>query len=349
MGNEPCRYAIVLAGAAALSLCVAAGVRAEAPMAPVHAIPVPAQPPGPAASQTGAAAASAAKPDTGPANGAGNKASAAPASGPAEPQPAAASAPAEPREASREPAGRGGVKPGLWQFTAHLLAASAAALPQEIQPKAAATSDAAGGISAHYTSCLSPDNAIPAEFGRQCTLDRRDRNGQVITWTMSCAATHVHIDGTARYHGDTMEATVLSHLAATAGKATTLTQHIAGRYLGACPPQAALQPPGNTTAETAKPAPAPSKADAATAKPPPAAASEAKVPAAANADSAGAAEKKAEAEPPPAEHNRRAAHRHEARHVERHYYAHGGRGWSYGGADRGASFGGPAPYSNSGL
>ncbi len=44
----------------------------------------------------------------------------------------------------------------------------------------------------------------------------------------------VRSDGVAQYSADTMEATMVSHLPGGDGKVTDMTQHITGRYHGAC-------------------------------------------------------------------------------------------------------------------
>ena len=56
------------------------------------------------------------------------------------------------------------------------------------------------------------DNAVPADLGPQCSLERQDRRGSQISWSMSCANTGVRSEGLAQYRGDTMQAAVVSHI-----------------------------------------------------------------------------------------------------------------------------------------
>ena len=131
---------------------------------------------------------------------------------------------------------QGAVKPGRWEFIAELQppagpqSSALTASPQTETPQSG------GGIKTSYFGCITSDRAVPAEFGPQCRLDSTERNGPAITWSMTCTNGQgaVRSDGVAQYSGDTMEATMISHLPGGDGKVTDLTQHISGRYVGRC-------------------------------------------------------------------------------------------------------------------
>lgn len=217
----------------------------------------------------------------------------------------------------------GDVKPGLWQFTTHLLGTAAATAP--------ALRKDAGGITATYTNCIGGENAVPVAFGGQCKLDRNERNGAAISWAMTCAGTHAHAEGVARYHGDTMDATVHSQLPGADGKIMNVTQQVTGRYLGSCLATAALAAPPGMAGAAAK-----------------GAAAEAAVkPEAAPGAPAQQSETASLPQKPEVKPDDRRRVRHAFRRTYRHY-AYRGYWGGAGGYDRGAGFGGPAPYSNSG-
>jgi hypothetical protein len=236
---EPRYRAILLAGGLLISfLPLAAPVRAENPMTPLRATEPATGAPRP--DQPTAAAKFAAPSAAAASNPAASPAIAADPAGTADDATAAGPG----RRASRHSrkAAAAPVKPGRWEFTAQLRTpapASAAAT----QPPAVAAPPGGGGMATSYTSCLESDNAVPADVGPQCRLDRHDRRGSRIAWSMTCADTGVRADGVAQYRGDTMAATVVSHIPGTAGRVTDMTQHLTGRYLGPCPATAAAPPP----------------------------------------------------------------------------------------------------------
>lgn len=134
-----------------------------------------------------------------------------------------------------EQATDGAVKPGRWQFTAQLQT-PAPQSPTGLQPAQGVLPQSGGGIKTSYYGCLSSERAVPAEFGPQCKLDSTERNGPAITWAMTCTNPQgaVRSDGVAQYAGDTMQATMISHLPGADGKVTDMTQLITGRYVGPC-------------------------------------------------------------------------------------------------------------------
>jgi hypothetical protein len=238
------------------------------------------------------------------------------------------------RHAGRDRAA--GIRPGRWEFTARLRMPASMSSPSS----AAAVADTAGSMQTSYTTCIERDNAVPADLGPQCRLERQDRRGPKVSWSISCANTGVRADGRAKYRGDTMQASVVSHIPAAGGRTVDLTQHLTGRYLGAClPPTAALPSggpalpaAGNSRPPAVMPAAAPDQTGRA-----PAAGSTA--PAASSADTA--------VEAAPAGVHGRHRHLRHARHAHRAHGRHRGRSVyrvGYGGA----SFLGPRPSSGAG-
>jgi len=253
--------------------------------------------------------------------------------------------------------GRGGIRTGRWEFSARLQTPASASSPAS----ADAVPAPPGGMQTTYTTCIERDNAVPADLGPQCSLERQDRRGSQISWSMSCANTGVRSEGLAQYRGDTMQATVVSHIPGAAGRVTDMTQHLTGRYLGSClpataalPPAAASapsnaagssQPPAVMPATSPEPATPPATPSAvsrvpATVEPAPA------VRAPAAAPPSAAASETASAEDPPGPETRRRHGRH-GRYAHRGYRHHHGRS-AYGGWYGGGSSFGPRPSSSAG-
>ncbi len=136
------------------------------------------------------------------------------------------------------------VKPGRWEFTARLQ-------PPAARPSASGQSaggqqeQSANGLAATYAMCVDARQAIPSELGPNCKVERLERSGGQISWSMVCAnqESTVHSEGRAQYRGDVMAATLVNHLPGTDGRVTDITQHIAGRYVGPCPQSAHLPMP----------------------------------------------------------------------------------------------------------
>jgi hypothetical protein len=124
-----------------------------------------------------------------------------------------------------EAGGAEAFRPGRWELSAELAASS---------PGTASAGK--GGLTTTRTLCINATNVVPVELGPQCRLDNTRRDGPSITWSMSCsnARDTVRSDGTAQYHGETMEATVVSHLPGANGTVREIPQRITGRYLGPC-------------------------------------------------------------------------------------------------------------------
>jgi hypothetical protein len=117
------------------------------------------------------------------------------------------------------------IRSGLWEFRDRLAAGpSGAASPNK------------GGLSTTLFGCIDPPKVVPIELGPQCRVDNSRRDGPSITWSMSCsnALDTVRSDGTGRYYGETMAATMISHLPIGNGAVSNVPQRITGRYLGPC-------------------------------------------------------------------------------------------------------------------
>jgi len=273
------------------------------------------------------------------------------------------------RRPSRRDRTAAGVKPGRWEFTARLETPPSGAAP--IAASATPGQPVPGGLQTTYTTCVESDNAVPADLGPQCRLERHARRGSQISWSMSCTNTGVRGEGRAQYRGDTMTATVVSHLPGHNGATTDLTQHITGRYLGPCRdlvrtppagvalPSGSFMPPAGLAAAASTPgraANAPSATEAASpaataSVPPPPVPSAAPRSTVARAEDARPAQAEAAPAAAPAEHDeaRQTRRSRSGRHAHLHHHGHHQARRSYRSWSSGASTGfGPNPYSGSG-
>ncbi|MBV8936965.1 MAG: DUF3617 family protein [Alphaproteobacteria bacterium] len=114
------------------------------------------------------------------------------------------------------------IKSGIWQFTTRMQ------LPGGAQPPAG------GSPPMTLTACIDSANPIPAES--QCKLEQMDRRGSVVTWTMTCNSPRgaIRSAGSARYAGDTMEATLTARVPGPNGQPVDSPGSITGRYLAPC-------------------------------------------------------------------------------------------------------------------
>ena len=259
------------------------------------------------------------------------------------------------------------IKAGRWQFTSQLQAAG----PPAGKPSPRGAAATAGGAKTTYTSCIAADSPVPAELGPQCRLDYRERHGEWFTWSMVCtnSQSSVHSDGEAQYRGESMEATMTSHLPAADGKTNDMTQYITGRYLGPCvqatampmtpshptaPPPAAARPsePQAKPADGAPAAARPSEPQAKPADGAPAAANpkpehSAKTEANAKPAPDTETERDAKAAPQQPAADRRRAARHPHHYARRGYASPRYGAWTAGSVPYAVGFG-PAPYSAGG-
>jgi hypothetical protein len=120
------------------------------------------------------------------------------------------------------------IKAGKWQFTTQMQLPGAAQSPPGVQ------ASAGGNAPMTRTACIDAANPIPAEA--QCTLDRVDRQGSLVTWAMTCNTPRGPIlsAGSGRYAGDTMEATLTARVPGPNGQPVDSPGRITGRYLAPC-------------------------------------------------------------------------------------------------------------------
>jgi Protein of unknown function (DUF3617) len=125
------------------------------------------------------------------------------------------------------------IKGGKWQFTTQMqLPASAAA-----RPGAPAGSGSGQGMT--RTACVDAANPVPPETQQgnvQCKIDKVERKGGLVTWSMTCSSPQgpIQSSGAARYSGDTMEATLTARLPGPNGQPVDAPGRITGRYVGPC-------------------------------------------------------------------------------------------------------------------
>lgn len=248
------------------------------------------------------------------------------------------------RQGRAEAADPGAVKPGQWEFAVQLQNSAPPQLPAGPQSPLAAPIRAGGASKTTYRSCIVSERAVPTAFASECALNTVQRDGPQISWSMTCTnpRNSVRSDGVAHYRGETMEATVISHLPGADGTASDVTQHITGRYLGPCTQVAegSTLPAAANTSRPDAPRSDARRADASRADAPPgqtaqwleppAAAGSAKPPAAAAERSAAAGDSTAAAAPERTgtrTHLRRSVGY--RRHVYHRYYSRGG--WPWGG------------------
>ena len=114
------------------------------------------------------------------------------------------------------------IKSGRWQFTTRMQ------LPGGGQPADG------GNAPMTFTACIDPANPIPVES--QCKIEQMDRRGSVVTWTMTCNSPRgaIRSAGSARYAGDTMEATLTARVPGPNGQPIDSPGGITGRYLAPC-------------------------------------------------------------------------------------------------------------------
>ena len=120
------------------------------------------------------------------------------------------------------------IKGGKWQFTTQMQS------PGGSRPSPGVQAPAGGSAPMTLTACIDSANPIPAEG--QCKLDQTDRRGSVVTWAMTCNSPRgaIHSAGSARYAGDTMEATLTARVPGSDGQPADTPGRITGRYLGPC-------------------------------------------------------------------------------------------------------------------
>ena len=112
-------------------------------------------------------------------------------------------------------------------------------MPAVASPSPAAPASQSGGREMTHSACIDANNPVPAA-PRQgdvvCNVDKVQRNGGVVTWSMTCSSPQgpIHSAGTARYSGDTMEATLTARIPGPNGQPIDAPGRTTGRYLGPC-------------------------------------------------------------------------------------------------------------------
>lgn len=114
------------------------------------------------------------------------------------------------------------IKSGKWQFTTRMQLPGAAQPPDGGNPPMT------------ITACIDSANPIPAE--PQCNVEQMDRRGSVVSWTMTCNSPRgaIRSAGSARYAGDTMEATLTARVPGPNGQPVDSPGSITGKYLAPC-------------------------------------------------------------------------------------------------------------------
>jgi hypothetical protein len=134
------------------------------------------------------------------------------------------------------------IKAGKWEFSAQVQVPNMPKLPPGVQLPPG-VNIGAGGINTTRTACLDSARPVPADMHPptqqhgKCNVGAVNKNGNTVTWETSCTQSDgsvVHSDGTARYTGDTMEAMIKTRVTGGTGGISETSQHITGRYLGAC-------------------------------------------------------------------------------------------------------------------
>ena len=127
------------------------------------------------------------------------------------------------------------VRPGQWEFTSQMQMPGMPQMPpgSSLPPNVQAQ---AGGMKSTYRACIDSEKAVPSDPRGQCTIENVRRDGATVTWTGACATGQgtVRSEGVARYSGNTMEATLTTHVPGQGGQSMKTTQHITGHYLGPC-------------------------------------------------------------------------------------------------------------------
>ena len=134
------------------------------------------------------------------------------------------------------------VKAGKWEFSAQVRLPSAPKLPPSVQLPPG-VNIGPNGIDVTRIACIDSAKPVPADMHPpnqqhgQCKVGAVNSKDGTVTWETSCAQSDgsvVHADGVAHYTGDTMEATIKTRSTGGTGGTSETSQHITGRYLGAC-------------------------------------------------------------------------------------------------------------------
>jgi hypothetical protein len=127
------------------------------------------------------------------------------------------------------------IKPGKWEFSVRLQTAAPPKLPPGVSLPPGVKLPTSGTPVTH-TQCIDTEKAVPSDPRQECKVNSIQRSGSTIAWRTTChtAQGTVESAGNARYSGDTMVATMNTRTPNGSGGSIDTTQHITGRYLGAC-------------------------------------------------------------------------------------------------------------------
>jgi hypothetical protein len=129
------------------------------------------------------------------------------------------------------------IKAGKWEFTAitqssGLQGPGGMSLPSRI-PRASGTMPP----SVHTTCITDPDKALPEDPGKNCKIEKMERNGGSISWVKVCTPTGsapVRSEGSASFNGDRMTASMTTHVPGRGGVFVDTSTQITGQWLGPC-------------------------------------------------------------------------------------------------------------------
>jgi uncharacterized protein DUF3617 len=134
------------------------------------------------------------------------------------------------------------IKAGKWEFSAQVQVPNMPKLPPGVTLPPG-VNIGAGGINVTRTSCIDTATPMPADMRPpsqqhgQCKVDKLENSGGNVRWETTCSqpdGSVLHSEGTAHYAGDKMEATMKTRVSGGTGGMNESSQHITGRYLGAC-------------------------------------------------------------------------------------------------------------------
>jgi hypothetical protein len=133
------------------------------------------------------------------------------------------------------------IEPGEWEFSSTVPEATQLPPGMQSSPGVRAGPE---GTTFSRTECIAADNPLPPMArgrsapgdGNSCAVDRTDVNGDTVSWSTTCTTPRItiHIEGTAHYHGETLDGVFVIRSKTPDGPPIERTQQLRGRYLGPC-------------------------------------------------------------------------------------------------------------------
>jgi hypothetical protein len=133
------------------------------------------------------------------------------------------------------------IKAGEWEFSATVPAAIQLSPGTPGWPEVRVGPE---GTTFLRTECITADNPLPPMArgtsapgdGKSCAVDKTEVNGDTVSWSTTCTTPRVmlHIEGTAHYHGETLDGEFVVRSKTADGPPIEGTQQLRGRYLGPC-------------------------------------------------------------------------------------------------------------------